>query len=561
MTNPGDGPAAARTLTTPAAAFLLGCAFVSGAAVMVVEMTAVRVLQPHFGSTNHVWANVISVVLGALALGYWLGGRLSEKRPVPSTLFGALAVGGVLTALSVPAARPVAQWLQPGTADLEGVMPVLARGSLVATLVLFGPPMFVLGAVSPVTVRLLSDGGAGRAAGRTFAISTVGSIVGTYLAVFELNERLGSRGSILAAAGALVAIAVAGLVLLGGRGGAVAACVTILAAAPVAATAETRPGRGAPPLRDGTATVLAEVETPYQYVTVRDDRYRTQTERLLTINEGVYTYHSFEVLGRVRTDSRYYDDYAMLPLLLDVPPGEELRGCVVGLACGVTPRQWRHFWSDAWRLRVDGAEIDPVVLDLGRRWFHLSEAEADGTLRSFAMDGRQMLVAMPPARRWHMLVVDAFANELYIPFHLGTREFFRLCYDRLEPGGVLAMNVYALHPDSPNLAALENTLADAFGSCIRVRQSWQGNFLLLARRGDAPPDLTRLIPSRIESRMGPRKEIPEWDDLVRAASLMPWSATIVRPDPAKLVLTDDHAPLEHLTDLFLDRMEREVRGR
>ncbi|MCE9635419.1 MAG: fused MFS/spermidine synthase [Planctomycetes bacterium] len=559
------------------AAYLLLCAFLSGAAVMIVEMTAVRLLQPWFGSTNDVWTNVIAVVLAALALGYFLGGRLAEKRPVPSTLYGVLATGGLLVVLMVPLATPTASWLQPGTADLEGVVGVLVRGSLVASIVLFAPAMLVLGAVSPVTIRLLADhgaeqhtsgnaaadagGGAGRAAGRVFAISTLGSLVGTYLPTHWLVPEFGSRRSMLVAAAFLLLPAVVGLLLHTGRRGAVVAAILVAVGAPVAAAADARPDRAAPELaRGGKATVLAEVETPYQYVTVRDDRYPSETQRLLTINEGVYTYHSFEVVGKVLTGARYYDDYSVLPLLVDVPDGDELRGAVVGLACGVTPSQWNHFWGRKYRLSVDGAEIDPVVMELGRKYFHLpAENDANGNwLHAFAMDGRQMLAGLPPARRYHLVVVDAFSNELYIPFHLGTREFFRLCRDRLEPGGVFAMNVYAQRPDSPNLAALENTLADAFGSCLRVRQYWGGNFLLLARRGDAPPDLTRLVPSRIDERVGARKDVPEWAGVVDLAARMPWHATIIHPDPAKMILTDDHAPLEHLTDVFLDRAESEL---
>lgn len=545
---------------TARTAYLLVTVFLSGAAVMVVEMTAVRLLQPFFGSTNYVWTNVIAVVLAALALGYWAGGRLAEKRPSATLLFGLLAAGGLLVTAIVPLATPVAEWLQPGTADLEGVVGVLVRGSLAASALLLAPAMLLLGTVSPMAVRLLADGGAGRAAGRVFAVGTLGSLLGTYLPTLWLVPTFGSRATFLVAAGLLLAPSVGGLLIWGGRRGGVPAAVAVILAAPVAAAAEPRPDRSTPSLANGgVAHVLAEVETPYQYVTVREDVYPGQTERLLTINEGVYTYHSFEVAGRVLTNSRYYDDYALLPLLLDLPPGQELRGAVIGLACGVTPRQWDHFWGATYELRVDGAEIDPAVIDLGRRYFHLPPADA-AWLRAYAMDGRHMLAALPDATAYHMVVVDAFTNELYIPFHLGTREFFRLCRDRLVPGGVFAMNVYAHRPDSPNLLALEATLADAFGQCLRVRQSWGGNFLLLARRGDEPPDVSRLVPSRIEARWGKRADVPEWEGLVALASQVPWRATRIRPSAGDVVLTDDHAPLEHLTDRFLRRTEREILG-
>src|SRR5215510_841449 len=111
-------------------AFLLATVFLSGAAVMVVEMTTVRVLQPTFGAENFVWTNVIAVVLAALAAGYAIGGRIADARPSPGLLYGVLAVGGLLVAAPVPLATPVSQSLLPVHTNLENVTSFLMRGSL-----------------------------------------------------------------------------------------------------------------------------------------------------------------------------------------------------------------------------------------------------------------------------------------------------------------------------------------------------------------------------------------------------------------------------------------------
>ncbi len=551
-------------MTRGRSAFLLVSVFLSGAAVMVVEMTTVRVLQPAFGSTTYVWTNVIAVILAALAVGYAVGGRIADKRPSAAFMYGVLAVGGLLVAATVPLATPVSQWLLPVDVPLENVTSFLMKGSLVATMLLFAPATLLLGMVSPMAIRLLSDAGVGRAAGRVFAVSTVGSIAGTYLPTLWLVPALGSRMTLLVAAAMLVLPAVVGLLISAGRGGAVLATLAVVGWAGTRAFADTRPNRGAPALsRGGTAVVLEERETPYQYVTVRDDFSPgppPSTSRQLEINEGVFTYHSLEVAGSDLTGHLYYDDYALLPILLDVPKGQELRAAVVGLACGVTPRQWKHFWGEEYSLRVDGAEIDPVVLEMGRKWFHLPPPE-NGWLRAYALDGRQMLAAAPAGTTYHMIVVDAFSQEMYIPFHLGTREFFELCKRRLVAGGVFAMNVYAYRPNSPNLAAIENTLATVFGRCSRVRQWWGGNFVLLAKNADVPADTARLLPGPIESRFGRRPGVSEWNELVAQAAWIPDDTTIILPDPDKPLLTDDHCPLEALTDRFVEREEKEIFGR
>jgi spermidine synthase len=475
-----------------------------------------------------------------------------------------MALGGLLTAATVPLATPVCQWLLPVDVPLENVTSFLMKGSLAATLILFAPSTLLLGIVSPMAIRLLSDAGVGRAAGRVFAVSTVGSIAGTYLPTLWLLPTFGSRTTLLIAAALLIVPAAVGLLLSAGRAGAVVATIAVVGWTGTRAFAELRPNRGDPKLpRGGTAVVLAECETPYQYVTVRDDR-RTgsppATIRQLTINEGVFTYHSLEIEGSALTGQRYYDDHALLPLLLDVPPGRELRAAVIGLACGVTPHQWKHFWGDVYKLRVDGAEIDPVVLDLGRRYFFDPAywRDADSWLTPYALDGRQMLAASPAGTTYHMIVVDAFSQEMYVPFHLGTREFFKLCKDRLVAGGVFAINVYAYRPDSPNLEAMENTLATVFGRCLRVRQWWGSNFVLVAKNGDVPADTTRLLAGPAEARFGRRADVSEWDKLIAQAAWIPDHTTVVRPDPSKLVLTDDYCPLEAMTDRFVAREEEEI---
>ncbi len=586
---------ASPPLSRGAVAFLLTSVFCSGAAVMIVEMAAVRALQPFFGSTNYVWTNVIAVVMASLAIGYAVGGRLADTRGTPTLLYSLMACGGLAVMLGAWSVTFVSEALLPVEMHVEGVSATLARASLAATLILFAPPTLFLGMVSPMAVKLLAGKGVGIAAGRVFALGTVGSIVGTYLPTYTLIPNFGSRTTLDIAAAALIVPALIGLTISAGRrrtGRTAAASLAIaIVALTTGAMTPARPGRAVPELPDdGVATVLAEGESPYQYVTVREDRSRDgRTVRLLTLNEGVYTYHSLHVVGQVLTDSRYYDDYALLPMLLDLEPGAELRTAVVGLAGGVTAHQWQHFWSDLYDLHVDGAEIDPLVVEWGRRWFHLPKQD-EPWLDIYVMDGRQMLVAAEdgaevavsttsasgsttepsiahPAtsddddRGYHIIVIDAFTHELYIPFHLGTQEFFELCKRKLAPGGIVAINVYAYRPDSPNLVALENTLATVFGAAVRVRQFWGGNFVLMARKAETPPDVTRLAPLRIDERFGMRDEISEWSRLVDFAARVPAKSAVVLPDPNALVLTDDHAPLETLMDTVIDLKEDEIRGR
>ncbi|NUN52452.1 MAG: fused MFS/spermidine synthase [Planctomycetaceae bacterium] len=302
------------------------------------------------------------------------------------------------------------------------------------------------------------------------------------------------------------------------------------------------------------ARLLEERESDLQYLAVREDAWPGEPpRRVLCINEGVYTYHALRVEGRVLTEARPYDDYSLIPFLLDLPPGAVLRAGVLGYACGVDAGQWRHFWEGPYRVEVLGAEIDGEVLALGRERF--GAPEEPGVAEA---DGRPWLEALPEGSRMHFLVIDAFARELYVPFHLATREFFALCRRRLEPGGILAMNVYAVGASSPHLAALENTMASVFGSCLRASQHGGTNFLLLARNGEGPADLGRLGRAQARARFGERPGTAEWERLLDHGAALAADAAVVVPRGDLPVLTDDDAPLEWMTDRFLRENEDRI---
>ena len=528
---------------------------------MIFEMSAVRALQPFFGSSTFVWTNVIAVVLAALALGYAAGGRLADRYPSPGLLFGLGAAGGFLASVSAVAAGPVARlFLEPGV-DVEGMSGLLSTGSLGTSIVVFAPPLVALAAIPPLAVRLLASAGVGRAAGRVLFVSTAASVAGTYLPAFLLVPAFGARGSLLVAATLASLPGLAGLVVFGGNRARLAAATVATAGFIVVGFGELRPIRAAPPFRNGgVATVLAERESPYQYLTVREDTFPNgETDRVLTMNEGTYIYHSLAIDGQVLTGSRHYDDYTVIPALLDLPSGADLRVGVVGFACGVNAGQMRHFWAEPFRLSVEGAEIDPEVVRLGREYFGLADPGEPGIDVTVA-DGRTWLAALPRARTFHALIVDAFANEIYMPFHLATVEFLELCKMRLEPGGILAMNIYAVGADAPNLAAIENTLATVFGGCVRSSRDGGYGYLLLARNADAPPDLAQLELEPMRERFGERDDVPEWGALLELAREIGRDTTNVRPRPGARVLIDDDAPLEYLTDRFVGVLERRLLG-
>ena len=129
-------------MNRPAATLVAGA---TGVAVMSLELTAVRLLAPYFGDSAYVWTNVIGVMLMALAVGAWWGGRMADRKLGVARLQMLFWIAAALVAIAPLVAKPLGSWLLPQDLPLDAAMPALVRGSLVATLVLFAPPVVLLG--------------------------------------------------------------------------------------------------------------------------------------------------------------------------------------------------------------------------------------------------------------------------------------------------------------------------------------------------------------------------------------------------------------------------------
>lgn len=184
--------------------------FVAGTCSLAVELTASRLLAPDFGTSLFVWANLIGLILLYLTVGYYLGGRIADRYPRPAVLYGMTAIAALLIALIPLIAPPVLTWALFTFAALPlGVF----YGSLVSILLLFALPIILLGCVSPYAIRLRVEqiGKAGRTVGYLYAISTAGSIVGTFLPVLVTMPYLGTNLTFFLFAAALLLMSLIGL--------------------------------------------------------------------------------------------------------------------------------------------------------------------------------------------------------------------------------------------------------------------------------------------------------------------------------------------------------------
>ncbi|MEZ6017477.1 MAG: fused MFS/spermidine synthase [Planctomycetota bacterium] len=514
---------------------LLAAVLAAGAGTMTVELAAVRLLAPWFGASAGVWTNVIGVVLLALALGYLLGARLSSG-PRPAHRLATLLLAAAVCAAVLPAlAAPVAKVFMPTGVPLHEAAELLVWGSLAATAVLFLPAAVLLGAVGPLAVEATQrahGGGAGRAGGRVLALSTVGSLVGTFGTTHVLIPSLGVRATFLVAAGALF-LAGAAVGLAQRRAASVGGGLVLMALAN--GLAYHPPGA-----REGE-TELAAVDSPYQRLRVIESGAGDERMRQLRVNESLDSFQSvWSPKAGLLPPGHYYDHFA-LPLAFegaDGPPAK-WRVLILGLGAGTTVRVLEGVVDAATQLDIVGIEIDPVVLALGEAHFDLRP----GPGREY-IGGLDARVALALTQgEFDQVVLDAYANNMEIPPHLATREFFGAVARVLRPGGWLTANVGGFGAEDPVVSAVSGTAASALGVPVQLaRVPFSRNVTLLARiSGDVPTPGSagwRFAPGLDELR--PALEVPGAWSTVR-----PGSETERREDTPP-VLTDDLCPLDWL---------------
>jgi spermidine synthase len=477
-------------------ATLTGVVFAAGVGTLATEIGASRMLAPYFGNSTIVWANVIGLTLASLSLGYWLGGRLADRYPTPRALGLLVSAAAVLIALATLVARPI---LDLSVEGLDRVSAGAAIGSFFGVLVLFVPPVTLMGMVAPFAIRLaITDvETAGSVAGRLYAVSTIGSLLGTFLSALVTIPAFGTQRTLLASA---VLIGAGGAILLGRR--------WLVLAAGLAALLLIPPGAVKP-----QSGLIFEDESRYQFIQVVE----RDGVRRLYLDEGLAT-HSVWRRDEVLTGG-VWDTYLAVPDLLGRPPE---RVAMLGNAAGTAARAYERFYPFA---EVDGVELDPAVSDAGRRYFEMGQI---GTLTVHDEDARSFLRKTDSS--YDVIIVDAYRPP-YVPFYLATKEFFELVRDRLNPGGIVALNV-ATTPDNHSLAdGIGGTLATVLPRAM----AWQPldfNQIVIGQNGE-PTGGVRPAPGAVE---------PLVDDL--RANLRPI-------EPSDDPWTDDRAPVEWITDRMI----------
>lgn len=389
--------------------------FVSGAVLMSLEIVGSRVLAPYFGNSIFVWGSLISVVLAALSVGYYWGGRLSERNPTFGRLLLLLVVPGVMI-FALPFLYPTVNlWI--AEADFG------ARANpLIVSAIYFLVPGIFLGTVSPYAIRLgataLST--VGTTAGTLYALSTCGSIFGTLFTAFYLIPALGVANIIHALGLTLLLLALVMWPLAPARGAARrrASAVTKAAVATIVILASA----GLPPTAWSVYRTLYEKDSFYHHIRVNQD----DEARYMYFD---HTLQSAMNLNDPTTLRLIYSRYVSLGMVFRP---DAKRALIVGLGGGSVPKKWQKEFP---AMEMDVAEIDAEVIQVAKKYFSFSEGKG---MNVHAQDGRLFLTRS--SHRYDVILLDAYFKDA-IPFHLNTREFFTMANQKLTANGVVVINI------------------------------------------------------------------------------------------------------------------------
>lgn len=503
---------------------LLVLVFVGGASVMTVEMSASRLLAPYFGTSLFIWANLIGLVMVYLTLGYWLGGKLADRYPRPSVLYGLTALAGFSVGLIPIMSRPILSWSLAALTDRQvGVF----YGSLVGVILLFSVPLLLLGFVSPFAVRLRSTSvsSAGGTAGAVSALSTLGSILGTFGSVFLLIPYIGTAATLYIASATLLVISIIALLVTGVMKpvAVYGALLTI-----VLALAIFVPRGIIKPSSYGE--LLYEKESAYNYIQV----VRNNGDVRLVLNEGL-AFHSLYNPDRILTGGPW-DYWLVAPYFTEgFRPSDMESMAMIGSAAGTAARIFTEVYGP---LPVDGVEIDPEIVEAGRRYFALDSVKSNTT---HVQDGRTYLQTDGRDRKWTVIGIDAY-RQPYIPFHLTTREFFEEVRGHLTPNGAVMINAGRTRTDTKLVEALANTMLQVYPNVYVIDVPTLGNSMIVGTNQ----------PSRIEnfSANAAYAEHP----LLRQvfdASLQRGNLRGIKPQAGGIVFTDDKAPVEEVINQMI----------
>jgi MFS family permease len=552
---PAPRQVAQREAAQGSSRFLLLVVFLAGIGTLGIEMIASRLLAPYFGTSQPIWAVVIGLTLIYLTIGYRLGGTLADRRPHEKVLYQVITWAGFVTGFIPLLADPILRFSQ-GTIARVAVGSFL--GALFGVLILFAAPVILMAMVSPFAIRLqlkrveAGIAAAGRTAGSLSALSTVGSIVGTFLTVLYLIPEIGTARTTYLIAVFLIVVGLIGLrdwrylIML------------LIVVGLFYYTTTTRSNIKSADC--GGCELIAESESTYNYIQIASSQSRDYGPQInLILNEGqaIHSiYHPrFERTGNpldLLTGGGPWDYFSVAPYFYpDRDPSTVASMAMLGSATGTVPKQFLAIYGD--KAQIDAVEIDPRIIDMGRKYFDMRDASQDPSHPNYhvhAEDARYWLATTD--QTYDVIGMDAY-HQPYIPFHLTTIEFFRLVRQHLTPNGVAVVNA-GKGPDGDDRlgVALAGTMRQIFPQVFVIDTAGYGNQILVGVNRPVGDGALNFQQNFERMQVPVLRQVMDWSLRYGSAPVREFLPAEARYEP----FTDDKAPVEQLIDsLIFDQIK------
>lgn len=492
--------------------------FVCGALVMIFEIIGSRILAPFIGTSTYVWTSLIGIILASLSAGYWIGGRLADRRPEVKLLAEAVLTAGALVSLTILIKDVLLSFIAAMAVGLE-------LKAVIAALLLFAPASVCLGFVTPFAVRLKTttvETAAGTV-GRLYAISTIGSIAGTFAGGFFLIPFVGSVRTLYLIAGGLILVSISLVPLAASRTG-IAAIVLFL----FGVTAN-----------ETSLYILSgqrgfrDIDTEYSRVQIFETVQASSGKPIRAMATDPYFVQSAMFLEGDDLALGYSPFYH---LLRHFAPGFK-QTLIIGGAGYSFPREYLRTYDKA---AIDVVEIDPQMTAIARESFRLVD---DPRMSIIDEDGR-MFINRTQSARYDVVLMDAFGSLFTVPYHLTTLEAVQNLHRILNDDGVVIFNLgSSVTGVSSNFLHAE--LA-TYGQVFRHVYVFKVN-------SEYPDDKLQNV-IIVASKADPGVGLSSDDPFISALLEHRYTQGIAEDRP---VLTDDLAPVEYYNSIAQNAFLRE----
>ena len=495
--------------------------FICGMSTMGVELSASRLLAPFFGASLFVWTNIIGIIMISLSIGYFFGGKFADKHPHEHLFYTFSLIAGIFIGV-IPLLSsfilPFATQALIATSYNDFLL------SFIGSLLLFAFPTAFLGAIVPLAVRINTHTveRMGKTSGNIYALSTAGSIIGVYLPALILIPTIGTRLTIISFSILLIAISLLALIMLSGNI-LKKSLLTIFIICFVIVSVIFIPHS-----ISSDQSVIYEGESPYSYLQVR------KVGNTISLAGRQYGGSwSKKIDGKIFTGT--YWDY---PLVSTAFSRSSENVLIIGLAAGTTAQSFSAAFPNT---RIDGVEIDPLVVDIGKHYFNMTLPN----LHPIISDGR--LFVKTTHNQYDIIVVDVY-RDAFIPYHMATIEFFQEIKSILKHGGVVSINVVAIS-DTHIVDIIGNTMLQVFPAVYKVEAS-TSNYILFATQEEHTLDEIKTSILNKPGNISFSPSVQRDDALTLKIVFSEVYTGIEEVFPTEdMFFTDDHVPIEQIVGM------------